>query len=643
MKTIAPYGSWDSPITPDLLVSDAIRLGSIAVDGDVIYWVEARPQENGRQVIVRHNQNGRNEDVLPQEYSARTLAHEYGGRAIAARDGVIYFSNLSDQRVYRMNPGEAPFAISPEPPTERSIRYADFVVTSDGAYLVSVRERHLESEVVNDLVLLSTDGQFRERVLASGCDFYMSPELSSDNTRLVWTCWNHPQMPWDGTQLCEATLNEKFEVLNQRVVAGSVDESISQPKFSADGTLLFISDRSGWWNIYSEVNGVQRCLYSMEAEFAQPAWNFGFSSYFPLGDGTIVCTWSQRGYGKVGRITTDGRLEEIANQWTVIGLLMGTPSGFVMTCASPLSPGELVRYDWATSEFESLRVTRPITIDGAHFSVPEVIEFPTENGRTAHAFFYPPHNQVFEAPEGELPPLLVLSHGGPTANTTAVLDYEIQFWTSRGIGVVDVNYGGSTGYGRAYRERLRGNWGIVDLDDCVNAALFLAQEGKADPKRLLIAGGSAGGYTTLCALTFRDVFAAGASHFGVSDLTALAKDTHKFESRYLDSLVGPWPAMNHVYEERSPINHTDLLKTPIILFQGLEDVIVPPAQSELMVQALKQRGIAHAYVTYEGEQHGFRQAKNIIDAAESELSFYGQILGFTPTGLTKQVQISYGE
>ena len=639
MTEIAAYGTWASPVTSQLLVSDAVSLGDVGADGETLYWVEGRPQEAGRQVLVAYGTDSACRDVLPEGFSVRTLAHEYGGRCYAVRDGVIYFSNFADQRVYRIDPGASPRPITPEPPAERAWRYADFDVTPGGEYLIAVRECHEEGGVTNDLVLLDAEGRSSPRVMATGHDFYMAPTVSADATRLAWIAWDHPRMPWDGTEMHEATLGPDFEVQSTRVVAGGEVESVLQPRYGAAGTLYYVSDRSGWWNLYADTDEGGRALIPRPAEFAQPAWVFGQSTYQPLRDGSLVAVWGEGGRSHLGVVEQDGSLREIACPWDLIGLIRVSQHGFVVTAGSPTTPTVVAEYRGADTAWHTVRESRRLSVDPSYFSVPQAIEFPTEGAMVAHAFYYPPANPDFEAPSGELPPLIVHSHGGPTSQASPVFSMSTQFWTSRGFAVVDVNYGGSTGYGRAYRERLRGQWGVVDLDDCVNAALYLASTGRVDPLRLLIAGGSAGGYTTLCALTFRDVFAAGASHFGVADLTALAADTHKFESRYLDSMVGAWPERRDLYEARSPINHTDRLRTPMILLQGLDDQVVPPSQAQMMIAALAARGVAYAYVPYEGEQHGFRQAQNIINAAESELSFYAQVLGFEPAGDISPVRI----
>jgi dipeptidyl aminopeptidase/acylaminoacyl peptidase len=449
-------------------------------------------------------------------------------------------------------------------------------------------------------------------------------------------------MPWDGTELWDAELGPDGLPVNPRLVAGDETESVTQPRYSPDGRLHFISDRSGWWNLYVDDESGGTCIAPSESEFAEPDWVFGLSTYGFLGDGSIVAVSSSAGLSHLTLIRS-GTQSEIATPYTELSALSVRDGEVVVIAGSARTPRCVASIEVLTGRRALLHPGRSVSAFSAYVSEPEPIEFPTEDGLTAHALFYAPMNPDFEAPEGELPPLIVSSHGGPTARTPSVLDCGTQFWTSRGIGVVLVNYGGSTGYGRAYRERLRDRWGIVDLDDCVNAAKYLASSGRADGKRLLIHGGSAGGYTTLCAVTFRDVFAAGASYFGVADAGGLARDTHKFESHYTDGLIGPWPEDEETYRARSPLFHTDRLRTPLILFQGLEDKVVPPEQSEAMAEALRSKGVPFAYLAYEGEQHGFRKAENIKTTVESELYFFGRVLGFEPADELTAVTIENAE
>jgi dipeptidyl aminopeptidase/acylaminoacyl peptidase len=633
MVTAAPYGSWKSPFTADLVLEGSVSLGYPVIVGDAVYWTEGRPAEGGRVAVVRQKPSGETEDVFGHDFGARTLVHEYGGRCYAVSGDTVYFSNLADQRLYRVQPGADTEAITAEPFAPLSVRYAAPVVSNDGHHLYCVRERHgssgVATEVENDIVVLATDGEAEPRVVADGHDFFSFPTLSPDGRRIAWTSWDHPRMPWDGTELWDAELGPDGLPVNPRLVAGGETESVTQPRYSPDGRLHFISDRSGWWNLYVDDEAGGRAVAPAPEEFAGPDWVFGQSTYGFQPDGTIVAISSGPDLCHL-RLIRAGKATEIATPYAELSSLAIRDGTAVAIASSPLRPTSVVSIDLVSGEASVLRSSRSAAVDEAYLSVPEAVEFPTEDGLTAHALFYPAKNPDFLAPEGELPPLIVSSHGGPTGRSSSSLDYGLQYWTSRGIGVVQVNYGGSSGYGREYRDRLRGRWGIVDLDDCVNAAKYLAASDRADSKRLLIHGGSAGGYTTLCALTFRDNFAAGASYFGVSDAGALARNTHKFESRYCDGLIGPWPEAEDVYRDRSPVFHTDQLRTPLILFQGLEDKVVLPEQSEAMAQALRSKGVPFAYLAYEGEQHGFRKAENMKATLEAELYFYGRVLGFVP-------------
>jgi dipeptidyl aminopeptidase/acylaminoacyl peptidase len=479
-------------------------------------------------------------------------------------------------------------------------------------------------------------------VVAEGHDFFSSPTFSPDGRRLAYVAWDHPNMPWDTTLLYEAELEEHAHLASRRTVVANPDESVIQPRYDAQGDLLFASDRTGWWNLYRDVPTGPIALCPLEAEFGRPAWQFGFSDYAPLVNGSLVAAWQEPDGSHLGVLDATG-MHEVALNWPIVNSVATDGVDFVGLVASPVKPAAIVRIDLSSGAETILASSFVNTVDPAYLSVPQPIEFATENGLTAHAFYYPPANPDFEGPEGEAPPLIVSIHGGPTGSASAALSYSTQYWTSRGFAVVDVNYGGSAGYGRPYRERLRGAWGVVDLDDGVSAARFLADSNRANPEALLIHGGSAGGYTTLCALTFRDVFTAGASYFGIGDLCTFVKGTHKFESRYLDGLVGPWPEARAVYEERSSLFHTDLLRTPMILFQGLEDAVVPPDQAESMAEALRTKRVPFAYVAYEGEQHGFRQATSIVHTAEAELSFYAQVLGITPADEIEPITIENAE
>jgi dipeptidyl aminopeptidase/acylaminoacyl peptidase len=639
MPTTAPYGSWQSPITTDLIVSGAIGLGQIALDGADIYWAELRPSEGGRMVVVKRTSDGETADITPEPFSARTRVHEYGGGAYLVHKGVVYFSNYSDQRMYRQDQGGDPQPITPE----TDMRYADGCFDSARDRIICVREDHTsDGEPVNTIVAADALGQGEQQVLSQGSDFCSNPRISPDGSTLAWLTWDHPNMPWDGTFLLVASFDDQGLLGEPQVVAGGRSESIFQPEWSPDGVLHFVSDRSGWWNLWRWENGQSRHLTSQNAEFGKPQWELGSGTYSFASAELIACSYVEGGVWKIAMLHIEsGMLLAVDTPFSEMGRgdIQAGDGKIVFIGGAPTLPVSLVLFDLASSKWQELRRSSDLEIDPGYISAAQPVEFPTENGKTAHAFYYPPKNVDFQGPEGEKPPLLVKSHGGPTGAASSALGLATQFWTSRGIGVLDVNYGGSTGYGREYRERLNGNWGIVDVDDCCNAALHLVSQGEADGDRLAIDGGSAGGYTTLAALTFKEVFKAGASLYGVSDLEALAKETHKFESRYLDGLVGPYPERQDLYQERSPINHTEQLSCPLILFQGLEDQVVPPSQSEKMFEAVRAKGIPTAYIPFEGEQHGFRRSENIKRVLEAELYFYSRVFGFETADSIEPVDI----
>jgi dipeptidyl aminopeptidase/acylaminoacyl peptidase len=627
-QIVAPYGSWGSPISSELIVRGMVGLLGVAVDGEDVYWLEGRPNEGGRNVVVLRTPDGSTEDVTPRPFNARSRVHEYGGGSFAVRGGEVYFSNFADQRIYRRSPGGEPLPLTPE--TGR--RYADMTVDEDRRRLIAVREDHgvAGREPVNEIAAVDLESG-DEQVLVSGDDFYSSPRLSPDGGRLAWLTWNHPNMPWDGTRLMVCDLDALGAPENVEQVVGGQDESIFQPEWSPEGTLHFVSDRTGWWNLYRWHGERIEALCEKKAEFGLPQWAFGMSTYAFVSPERIACAYGERGTSHLALLDTEsGGLEPVETPYSGISFVRADEAtgDVVFRGSSSADTACIVRLDVSTGHHEVLRRAGDLGIDPGFLSVPEPIEFPTENGQTAYGFFYSPKNEDYVAPEGDLPPLLVMSHGGPTGATSTALDPEVQYWTSRGIAVLDVNYGGSTGYGREYRRRLDGAWGVVDVEDCENGALYLAERGLVDGGRLMITGGSAGGYTTLCALAFTDTFAAGASHFGVSDVEALAKETHKFESRYLDRLIGPYPERSELYRERSPVQYTGRLSCPVIFFQGLEDEVVPKEQAETMFAALREKGLPVSYVPFEGEQHGFRRAENIRRALDGELYFYSRVFGF---------------
>jgi dipeptidyl aminopeptidase/acylaminoacyl peptidase len=503
-----------------------------------------------------------------------------------------------------------------------------------------VREDHTGGgEPINTLARVDLETG-ESAAIVSGNDFYSSPRLNPNGSLLAWLTWNHPNMPWDGTELWLGRLNADGSIIEKQKIAGGDHESICQPEWSFGGDLYFVSDRTGWWNLNRLNQNEIEPLCSMQAEFGQPHWVFGTSLYGFASEKSIVCSYAKDGRDYLATINIETKaLKPIETPFTAISQTHCAGDQVIFIGASPRLSSSIVSYRLHTRDFEILRRSRESEVDASFISDPQPIEFPTENGLTAYGYFYRPKNPEYTAQRHEKPPLVVISHGGPTSSSSASLKYSIQYWTSRGIAVLDVNYGGSSGYGRAYRERLNEKWGVVDVDDCINGARHLVARGEVDPNRLAIRGGSAGGYTTLCALTFRNSFTAGASHYGVSDLEALAKDTHKFESRYLDRLIGPYPDRRDVYLERSPIHFTERLNCPMILFQGLEDKVVPPDQSEKMFQAVRAKKLPVAYLTFEGEQHGFRKAENIKRVLEAELYFYGKIFHFEPADRIEPVHI----
>jgi dipeptidyl aminopeptidase/acylaminoacyl peptidase len=654
---IAPYGTWASPLSAAAVAAGGLRLSAVAIDEGHIYWLEGRPQEGGRYALVRRRSDGHIEEVTPPGFNVRSRVHEYGGGAYTVHRGVVYAVNFGDQRVYRIVPGAAPMALT----AEGAFCYADFVVDSSRGRLICVREDHTREgqEAINAIVSILLDGA-PAGVLASGYDFYSSPRLSPDGSTLAWLSWRHPLMPWDGTELWVADLGDGGSPVNAARAAGGERESIYQPGWSPDGTLYFVSDGDGWWKIYrsdppslaasnrsSSFGVASRSVESVvrnalpDAEFGRPDWVFGTATWRFAGPSRLVISYTQQGRWRLGLVdVASGLLSEIAPELQPHDWLAATPDEAVLVAGFEASPDAVVRVDLARGAVETIRQASTLQLDSGYVSVAEPIEFPTDEGQTAHAFYYAPRNRDHAAPAGELPPLLVISHGGPTSAAHPTFDLHIQFWTSRGFAVADVNYGGSSGYGRAYRERLNGRWGIVDVADVISAARFLSATGRADPDRLIIRGGSAGGYTTLAALTFHpDVFKAGASYYGISDLEVLELDTHKFESRYSHSLIGPYPEAKAVYRARSPIHAIDRLACPMILFQGLEDKVVPPNQSQMMADAVRAKGLPVAYLAFEGEQHGFRKAETIVRCLEAELYFYGKVFGFIPADRIDPVHI----
>ena len=647
MVTVAPHGTWKSPITSDAIVAASVTLGEIRVDGEDVYWSELRPAEGGRTVIVRRTPDGKAHDVNPTPFNARTRVHEYGGGAWAVHEGTLYFTDYASQVLYRLDPESEPRRLTPET-KGATLRYADMIVDRQRGRLLCVCEEHRTGshEPSNALVAVKLDASGGDggTVLVSGADFYGSPRLSADGSRVAWLSWNHPNMPWDGTELWEAEVASDGSVDAPRLVAGGKEESVFQPEYGPDGALYFASDRSGWGNLYrSRKGGEVEQLTHEAAELATPQWVFGLTTYDFDATGRIACSYVRDGELRLGLLDLETKqLAPVAVPYISVPRARSLRVSGVKAYfngASPTEPTSVVELDLETGAHTVLRRASDLRVDAGYVSAAEAVSFPTEGGKTAHAFYYRPRNKDFVAPESERPPLVVKSHGGPTSATTSAFDASVQYWTSRGFAVLDVNYGGSTGYGREYMLRLRGTWGLTDVDDCANGARYLVERGEADRARLAITGGSAGGYTTLCALTFRNVFTAGASHYGVSDLEALAQDTHKFEARYLDSLIGPYPERKDLYVARSPIHHVERLSCPVIFTQGLEDPVVPPNQAERMVTALERKGIPVAYVPFEGERHGYRKAENIKRALDAELYFYGRVWGFELADETEPIEI----
>lgn len=651
-----PYGAWPSPVDARDLVTGASQPIDARAQAGTTWWSQTRPDQGGREQIVRRDADGTLHDPLPERWNARTRVHEYGGAAWWVHDGVIFTVEWSDQRLYRVDPGQPPVPISPVPPAPAALRYADGRVTPDGAFCVCVRESHADGVVRNEIVAIASTAPVGAEpaagvVLATGPDFVAAPRISPDGTRLAWIEWQHPDMPWDTTRLWTGDLvrdADGIRLENPRQLAGRPNESLLQPEWGPDGALYVVSDRSDWWNVYRvEAAGDLTAIHPLTAEVGQPAWVFGQSRYL-VGADRLWLTYSSAEGAHLVQVTADGSVRDDVLPFLSLGSMNLDEARIVAIATRATAHPVVVAIDRPDANQEALSFTvlnHPAEsgLPTAAISVPQRIDFPSAGGRTAHALLYLPASTAVSAPAGEKPPLLVRIHGGPTGAASPAFRLATQYWTTRGFAVVDVDYGGSTGYGRPYRRLLDDSWGIIDVEDACAAAGWLAQQGLVDPDRLAIRGGSAGGFTTLAALATQDVFAAGASHFGVTDLGALARDTHKFESRYLDGLVGPWPAAADVYTERSPLSHVDGFDRPLIVLQGDEDAVVPPAQAEAIVDALAAKQVPHAYLLFAGEQHGFRKAENIVRALEAELSFYAQVFGFEPAGSIEPVTIRFAE
>ena len=624
-RIVAEYGFWKSPITADLVAGKSIRISEPTLDGGEVYWLEGRPAEGGRMALVCRGRNGNARDLLQAPSSVRTGVHEYGGGAYAVLDGTVYFSDARDRLLHRLGPDGRSQALTAAGPQ----RYADLEVDAARERILAVCEDHSESgrEARQSLVAIASGPDIQPaRCLLTGSDFYSNPRVSPDGARLCWLQWQHPNMPWDGTELWVGNLGADGGLRKRERVAGGANESIFQPQWSPAGELHYVSDRTGFWNLYRHDGGTVP-LHEREAEFGQPQWVFRMSTYGFLRDGRILAAYCEHGRWSLGLLDGSGELDPVHTPYSQIDsvTVRGTEAAF--RAASPTQAPALVRLDLSSRRIETLRDSAEIPEQvRSYFSAPSSEYFRSGDGTAVHAFLYKPCNPDFEAPPEEKPPLIIRVHGGPTAAASDALSLTVQFWTSRGFALADLNYGGSSGFGRAYRERLNGHWGVVDVDDTVAAARHFVAQGQADEDRLIVKGGSAGGYTALCCLAFRDVFAAGASYYGISELAGLAEETHKFESRYHDTLIGEWPAQEALFRERSPLGRAGQVKAPVIFFQGSDDPVVPKAQTEVMVAALRLGGVPAAYYLFEGESHGFKEAVHIRQALEAELGFYATVL-----------------
>ncbi|HEX2627147.1 MAG TPA: prolyl oligopeptidase family serine peptidase [Candidatus Limnocylindrales bacterium] len=641
--TVAAFGSWASPFKIERLVDRVVFLTEPRGKDGVRWWLEGRPEEGGRQVLFRRDPDGTLIRLTPEGFNARSRVHEYGGAASLISGDLIV---VSDFVTGRLNKVVAPGQVVPFTP-EKLWRYADAVHDTARNRLIAVREDH-EPEFVakheewgNDLVAIDLDtGAIT--VLAEGADFYAAPRLSPDGTTLAWLEWHHPNMPWDGTELFQAQFESDGSLGPRLLVAGSRQDWISQPRWSPDGILHFAAEPHGWMNIFRFANGEIETVTDFEAEFVGPDWQFGYATYEFMADGSILAIARSAGRDQLVKIDAGGDLTPIDMPYTEMSALCIDGDTVILRGAGPLNPASVVELR-ADGSMTVLRTASPNTPEREDVSLPQHIEFPTTGGRTAYGNYYPPTNKSFVGPSNELPPLIVTSHGGPTAQAFSGIATGLQLFTSRGYAVLDVDYGGSTGYGKDYRKRLEGQWGIVDVDDCRNGAKYLAEQGLVDGNRLAIRGGSASGFTTLAALAFTDDFDAGCTYFGIGDLRAFVKDTHKFESRYLESLVGKWPEAKQVYLDRSPSLHAERITAPVLVQQGADDKIVPIEEAERIVDALFERHVPHAYLLYPGEDHGFRGKDAIVRSFGAELSFYAQVFGFEPADDIEPLVIQFLE
>ncbi len=635
---ISPYGSWSSSLSLDLMVEDVVRLAEPAVDGGTLYWIETRPSERGRNILVTCAPGQEQTYLTPVDYSVRSRAHEYGGGSYLARGDRVWFVNDSDQCIYTQAlPAGSPQRLTAAGP----MRFADMELDEARNRLLAICEDHGKDGAPDNLIVGVDLDSGEISVLVSGADFYSNPRLSPDGSRLSWLCWNHPNLPWDTTELWLAKVGADGEIREQKCVTLGKDESVFQPQWSPDGELYFVSDRSGWWNLFRCRNDASEVVIPEQAECGLPQWVFGMSTYaFPSPDQVVVAT-TRNGSWQLSRFDLEtGRREVLADGWTSIDGVAAGAGRILMLAGGGSRALSVVAIDSQGRE-TVLKCAIDGTLDQSAISQPQAITFATSDGDRAHGFFYPPANPVFRGPANEKPPLLVVCHGGPTSATATTLKLDVQFWTSRGFAVFDVNYRGSTGYGRSYRQKLYGTWGLADVDDCIYGARYLAEQGLVDPERMAIRGGSAGGFTVLNALTCHDEFSAGSSFFGIGDLESMFATTHKFEASYDHWLIGPKETRKAIVEQRSPINFADRIKCPVIFFQGLDDKVVPPDQSVSMVQALKDNKVPVAYIEYAGEGHGFRQSQNIRRSYEAELYFFGKVMGFEPADKLNAVEITH--
>ncbi len=630
MKTTLPHGAWSSPISAASVVEGSRGLGSLSFDNGQLYWVESRPGEGGRNTIMRWAPGSEPQEILPLPWNARTRVQEYGGRSVLVADGTVWFSNFQDQRLYRLVPGKEPQPMTPE----AKLRYAACVLDRSRNRLLCVREDHrMEGEPKNSLVALPLDGESEGVVLFDREDFVSAPSLSPDGSRIAFTSWRHPNMPWDNTSLWSAKFDDSGSLVDLTLRNEGVDESVINPQWTRENHLYALSDRDNWWSIY-RVEGERFSAVgtgAVQAEIGGPDWSVGESYYALIDNGKILAKLDRGGVQSLVLIDPETATNKPLplDSAAIFDFLLAGERLFVINATSG-GPPALVETDPSGGPVKLIRTSSDSSIEADWIPAYQLVTFPSGDGVEAHGIYFPPTNPGIKGPAGAAPPLIVSVHGGPTASTSPTYQLSKLYWTSRGFAILDLNYRGSTGFGRDYRRSLYGQWGIADVEDAVAGANWLARQGLADPDQLLIRGGSAGGYTTLAAHAFHDTFAAGASYFGVSDIEALARDTHKFESRYLDQLIGPYPERRDLYRKRSPIHHLDGFSAPLLLLQGLDDPVVPPSQSEMIFEALKSRGVPTAYVAFEGESHGFRKAENQIRALEAELYFYSRVLGFEP-------------